>query len=156
MRRQQITAQQPEVDEGSWLYLRFGSQDASSAPLVRQVTELCRDTGWNVYAPAVEDRTGVEAQRDLDAMRLADACVIELCSASDRIASDLAAARAEGRPIVGLRRREETPMPALDDYERAVVVAWSEPDECLRELRRTLVDPQWRTMLREDAPVDDA
>lgn len=141
------------IEESTWLYMAAPPEGDGFADAM---TDLCNAAGWGVYRP--EGRAAGLRQR-LDALRHADAVIIDLSAENSQTVADLAAARDAGRPILALqsaRRKAQAELcDLLDGYDRAVVLAWSDPHECLRLAGETLTATSWRALVRDAmSPAD--
>jgi len=136
-----------EPHEGSWMYL----STAHGSSLGEGVQKICRRHGWPVLAASEQP-----AHRRLQALRLADACIVEV-SAFDGARDDLAIAVTEGRPVIALHLQlDEDAWPAdLAFADRAVQrVSCREVDDCLAALDRVLGDEDWQEQVAQAAPYE--
>jgi hypothetical protein len=141
------------IEESTWVYL---ATPPARNELAEAMTEVCRAAGWGVYRP--EGRAAGPRQR-LDAMRHADAVIVDLSAEDSQTVADLAAARDAGRPILALqpapRKARAEISELLDGYDRAVVLACADTHECLQLAGETLTAASWRVLVRDAmSPAD--
>jgi hypothetical protein len=120
-------------------------------PLALGVTEACRRHGWPVVAAADQP-----ANRRLQALRLADACVLDLSRDGSDSDAELATALREGRPVIALRSASAPGSPFLEHVTRehplVRQLSCDDPEECLTALDGVLADHAWQTQVARAAP----
>jgi len=120
-------------------------------PLARGVTEACRRHGWPVVAAA-----DAPAERRLQALRLADACILDISADSSDVGAEFAIALREGRPVIALRSAKAPSSPLLEDIARehpfVRQLSCDDPEECLTALDGVLADHAWQTQVARAAP----
>jgi hypothetical protein len=136
-----------EPHEGLWMYVSLPSDEQ----LEGAVNDMCRRHGWPVVTAA--DRP---TQRRLQALRLADACIVHVSPATPDAEAELAFALCEGRPVIAFRSALETNAPLVDDLLRdhpAVhQLSCDDVAECVAALDGLLGDPVWQEQVAQAAP----
>jgi hypothetical protein len=138
-----------EPHEGVWMYVSVPPGEQ----LEHAVNETCRRHGWPVVSA-----TSRTTQRRLQALRLADACIVDISSATADAGAELAFALCEGRPLIAFRSASETNAPLVEDLLRdhPAVHQLSRDDlaECVAALDSLLGDPAWHEQVARAAPRD--
>lgn len=120
-------------------------------PLALGLTEACRRHGWPVVAAADEP-----AERRLQALRLADACILDVSADSSDVGAELKVALREGRPVIALRSTTAPSSSLLEDIAREHPsirqLSYDDPEECLTALDGVLADHTWQTQVARAAP----
>lgn len=115
------------------------------------VAEMCRRHGWPVVAATEE-----LADRRLQALRLADACIVDISCAGADVGAELAFALCEGRPVIALRNERAGSAPFVENIARehpAVrQLSYENVEECLAALDRVLGDLVWQKQVARAAP----
>jgi hypothetical protein len=121
-------------------------------PLALGVTEACRRHGWPVVAATDE-----HADRRLQALRLADACILDISGDTSDAGAELAFALCEGRPVIALRSANAPNSRFLEDiareYPRVRQLSYHDPEECVTALDGVLGDRAWQAQVSRAAPV---
>lgn len=129
------------------MYLSLLSDDEFLAG----VREACRRHGWPVLA-ASEEPPG----RRLQALRLADACILDISIDGLDAGAELALALCEGRPVIALRSHSADSTPLLEELTRehpAVrQVSYRGLDDCLAVLEGVLSEGRWQEQVAQAAP----
>lgn len=115
------------------------------------VNETCRRHGWPVVSAA-----GRPTERRLQALRLADACIVDISSATADAGAELAFALCEGRPVIAFRGKSETHAPLVEDLlrEHPAVrqLSGDNVTECAAALDSLLSDPAWQEQVAQASP----
>lgn len=115
------------------------------------VHETCRRHGWPVLTARDE-----RSERRLQTLRLADACIVHVASASPDAGAELAFALGAGRPVIALWSARAARTPLVEDILRthpAVHQLRCEDVEgCVEALDRVLGDPVWQQQVARAAP----
>ncbi len=136
-----------EPHEGAWMYvsLPHGEQ------LEDGVKTTCQRHGWPVLT-ARDERSDLRLQ----ALRLADACIVHISSASPDAGAELAFALCEGRPLIALWSALGTRAPLVEDIMRAHPavhrLCCDEIEGCIEALDCVLGDPAWQEQVARAAP----
>jgi nucleoside 2-deoxyribosyltransferase len=121
-------------------------------PLALGVTEACRRHGWPVVA--ADDGN---ADRRLQALRLADACILDVSGGASDACVELAFALCEGRPVIALRSANAQSSQFLEDISRehpfVRQLSYDDPEECLTALDGVLGYRAWQAQVSRAAPV---
>jgi hypothetical protein len=153
-------AETAAVDGAAWIYLISSATGLSVEDRVRErIQEACEDSGW----PIVDWPAGGSGHRPdpgrlfedvRHAVEHADCVIVLLGESSETADAELVLAYSHRRPIIGLRATGQG-SPAseaqamLEDYERARVISWAEPEECVARLREVLADPDFSATIRQ-------
>jgi hypothetical protein len=136
-----------EPHEGAWIYVSLPHGE----PLEDGVTATCQRHGW----PVLTARDGRSELR-LQALRLADACIVHLTSASPDAGAELVFALCEGRPVIALWSRMEMNAPLVEDimltHPAIHQLSCDDIEECVDALDRVLGDPTWQEQVARAAP----
>jgi len=133
------------LHEGSWLYVsaRVGPLDS--------VLAVCRQHDWPVIVGSEE----LPARRRAQALRLADACIVEASISSPHAEDELLLAIQQRRPVVALRASGATGGSALstrsDDVQE---LTYHDNEECARALDLLLANPDWQRRVALAAPTE--
>jgi hypothetical protein len=142
-----ITAYEREPHEGAWVYVSLPPGER----LEDGVHETCRRHGWPVLTAGDE-----RSELRLQALRLADACVVHVSSASPDAEAELAFALREGRPVIALWSATEARAPLVEDVLRTHPAVHQlrcdNVERCLDALDRVLGDPVWQQQVARAAP----
>jgi hypothetical protein len=142
-----VTHDKREPHEGAWMYVSLPQGE----PFALGVAEACRRHGWPVVAATDE-----HADRRLQALRLADACIVDISGDTSDAGAELAFALCEGRPVIALRSTRAPSSPFIEDIARdhpAVrQLSYDDPEECLAALDGVLGDRAWQTQVARAAP----
>ncbi len=115
------------------------------------VKETCQRHGWPVLA-ARDERSELRLQ----ALRLADACIVHVSSASPDAGAELAFALCEGRPAIALWSQMGMKAPLVEDIMRTHPairqLSCDDIEECVDALDRILGDPAWQQQVARTAP----
>lgn len=137
-----------EPCEGEWIYLSapLAHLNGSAASMTDGIVAAMRARGWEAFLAAPVDDERSTAAR-LEALRTADACVIDVSSSSADVGAEVATALGAGRPVVALQDAVHPPsgfvaaLIARDVRSRTIV--YQDVDDCLSALGATLEDPRW-------------
>jgi hypothetical protein len=136
-----------EPHEGAWIYVSLPHGEL----LEDGVTETCQRHGW----PVLRARDELSELR-LQALRLADACIVQVSSASTDAGAELAFALCEGRPVIALWNRMEMNAPLVEDimltHPAIHRLSCDDIEECVNALDRVLGDPVWQEQVARAAP----
>ncbi len=136
-----------EPHEGSWIYVSLPQGE----PLALGVMDACRRHGWPVVAASDDP-----ADRRLQALRLADACILDISGEGPDAGAELATALREGRPVIALRGAIAPCSPFLEDIARESSLlrqlSCDDTEECLTALDGVLADHAWQTQVARAAP----
>lgn len=116
-------------------------------PLDR-VRSVCRSHGWSVIVGG-----DLDPARRAQALRLADACIVDAAAAGSHADEELTMAIEQGRPVVALRRSGS---PSAGGRDAVCELSYADRDECAEALGRLLADPDWRRRVALAAPTDHA
>jgi hypothetical protein len=101
---------------------------------------------------ATEERSELRLQ----ALRLADACIVHVSSTSPDAGAELAFALCEGRPVIALWDETQAGAPLVEGLVRthpAVQrLSCDDVEECVAALDRVLGDPAWQHQVALAAP----
>jgi hypothetical protein len=115
------------------------------------IRDTCRRHGWPVLAPSDQP-----AERRLQALRLADACIVDVSAASPDVGAELAFALCQGRPVITLRNEMASTAPFVEDIVRdhpAVRhLSYDDVKDCLTALDQVLGDLIWQEQVARAAP----
>lgn len=115
------------------------------------VNETCQRHGWPVLT-ARDERSELRLQ----ALRLADACIVYVSSASPDAGAELAFALCEGRPVIALWSGMEMGAPLVEDIMRTHPaihqLRCDDVEGCVDALDRILGDPAWQARVARAAP----
>jgi hypothetical protein len=115
------------------------------------VKATCQRHGWPILA-ARDERSELRLQ----ALRLADACIVHVSSASPDAGAELAFALCEGRPVIALWSRMGMKAPLVEDLMRTHPavhrLSCDDIEECVDALDRVLGDPAWQRQVARAAP----
>jgi hypothetical protein len=129
------------------MYLSLGPGEALEAG----VRDACQRHGWPVLAANDES-----AERRLYALRLADACILDVSIADRDAGAELAVALCEGRPVIALRPETAESTPILDeltrDHPRVRQLSYRGLEDCLAALNVVLGEEQWQEQVARAAP----
>jgi hypothetical protein len=141
------TACEREPHEGAWVYVSLPHGER----LENGVQETCRRRGWPVLAARSE-----RSELRLQALRLADACIVHVSSASPDAGAELAFALCEGRPVIALWSALGTRAPLVEDILRTHPdvhqLRCDDVEGCIAALDRILGDPAWQRQVAQAAP----
>jgi nucleoside 2-deoxyribosyltransferase len=136
-----------EPHEGAWMYVSLPQGER----LQVGVRETCRRHGWPVVSANDE-----LADRRLQALRLADACIVDISCASPDVGAELAFALCEGRPVIALRSEEGRSAPFVEEITRehpsVRQLSYEDVDGCLAALDSVLGDLVWQEQVAWAAP----
>jgi hypothetical protein len=130
-----------ELHEGSWFYVSASVQPLDS------VLAACRRHGW----PVVVGSDDLGAGRRIQALRLADACIVDLSTSSPEVEEELTVALRERRPVIALRSAR---VPSLDRPD-VRELSFRDGADCRRQLDRLLTDPSWQRDVALATPSDE-
>jgi hypothetical protein len=115
------------------------------------VHEACRRHGWPVFAASEEP-----AGRRLQALRFADACILDISIAGSDAGAELAFALCEGRPVIALRSDTASSTPLLDEltreHPRVRQVNYWGLNDCLAALEGVLSEERWQEQVARATP----
>jgi hypothetical protein len=136
-----------EPHEGAWVYVSLPHGE----PLEGGVKETCRRHGWPVLT-ARDERSELRLQ----ALRLADACIVYVSSASPDAGAELAFALCEGRPVIALWSAIGMRAPLVEDILRTHPAVHQlrcdDVERCVDALDRVLGDPAWQQQVARATP----
>jgi hypothetical protein len=129
------------------MYLSLGPGEALEAG----VRDACQRHGWPVLAASDES-----AERRLYALRLADACILDVSIADRDAGAELAVALCEGRPVIALRPDTDGGTPLLDeltrDHPQVRQLSYRGLEDCLAALNMVLGEEQWQEQVARATP----
>jgi hypothetical protein len=138
-----------EPHEGAWLYVSLPHGER----LEDGVKATCQRHGWPVLTAR-----GERSELRLQTLRLADACIVHVSSASPDAGAELAFALSEGRPVIALWSVIGAKAPLVEDIMQAHPaihrLRCDDVQECLAALDRILGDPVWQEQVALAAPRD--
>lgn len=115
------------------------------------VNETCRRHGWPVLT-ARDERSDLRLQ----ALRLADACIVHVSSAGPDAGAELAFALCDGRPVIALWSAMGTRAPLIEDilqtHPAVHQLRCDDVEGCVAALDRVLGDPAWQQQVAWAAP----
>jgi hypothetical protein len=136
-----------EPHEGMWIYVSLPHGE----PLGDGVAATCQRHGWPVLGARDE-----RCELRLQALRLADACIVHLTSASPDAGAELAVALCEGRPVIALWSQTEMTTPLVEDimlsHPAIYQLNCDDVEQCMDALDRILEDPAWQEQVARAAP----
>jgi hypothetical protein len=145
-----------ELHEGEWIYLSmpFEHLNGSATTMADGIVTTLHAHGW----PALIG-TSVDAERStaarFEALRTADACVLDVSTPSADIGAEVAMAIGAGRPVIALEDAALPPSRLVADLiahdPRARTIVYHDVDDCLVALAETLGDLTWITTIGDAA-----
>lgn len=140
-----------EPHEGEWIYVSAprAHVNGTTEILNERITLTIRSRGWVVLDRGGEgDEDPRREVRRLEALRTADACVVDVSSRSEIVGAEIAIAVCSGRPVIVLEHESRPAagfISALLDRSRLRrVIRYRDVDDCVDALSRTLEDLEWR------------
>jgi hypothetical protein len=135
-----MSKQEPiqQTHEGEWIYI---------SGAFAELGDIVRSKGWLAIGeePAEDERRA--AARRVNALRTADACVIDVGADSFEVGAELATAVFSGRPVIALEDAERPTSTFVSELLSGKpgvrTVRYSSSDDRAEALSRTLDDPVW-------------
>ena len=139
-----------EPHEGEWIYVSapLGHLNGTAHALSESIAATIYARGWTVVRPEEpQDGDGARvATKALEALRSADACLFDVSSSA--VGAEVATAVCAGRPVIALEHVDTPPPPIvaalLCNNPLPRVIRYTNVNECVEQLSRTLEDPVWR------------
>lgn len=147
--------------EGDWLYVSapLAHLNGTATALVQSIERVIDATGRLPFLSPETPGAESSRARAYEALRFAQACVVDISTDSEEVGSDLGCALAAGRPIIGIKhdavRTGDSLVAAVTTLGRGRVIRYTDAAECVEQLQTTFEDPRWWRLVA-DATAQDA
>lgn len=142
-----------ELHEGNWLYVSAHIQPADNdRDMLDSVLAVCRGNGW----PVIVGDHEMSPERRAQALRLADACIVNVTVSSAEVEVEISLALGECRPTIALRRSAQPAATSIaHGHDAFHELRFRDRDECVQALEQLLMDPDWQRRVAVASPTED-
>ncbi|HEV2755077.1 MAG TPA: hypothetical protein VG318_04795 [Actinomycetota bacterium] len=149
-----------DAHEGDWFYVSAATESSDDAVgLVTGIARVVQASGRiPLSADGISSATRASRGESEEAVRFAQALIVDVTATSDSVETIVRCALAHDRPIIALRRdgasAGDAVLAELETRDRARVIRYRGTEDCLEQLERTLADHRFWRLVADAAPHD--